>query len=377
MKKTFLSLLLAASTFSAYGQELLEGAKFFDNWSFGVKGGVITPLKHSPFFKSMRAATGVELTKQVTPAFGIGVEGMGYINTSESKTAFDASNVSLLGKVNLMNWWGGYTGTPRVFEIETVAGVGWLHSYVDGPGDDNAFSTKFGLNFNFNMGESRAWTLALKPAIIYNMEGDFDAHKSRFNGNNAVVEITAGLVYHFGNSNGEHHFTKAQARSQAEIDGLNRRINELISENDARQRDLSAANERADQLKRELDDCRNKKPEVQTVVETAKTLESVVTFRQGRSTIDASQLPNVERIATYLNKYKDARVVIKGYASPEGSLEVNERIARARAQAVMNLLVRKYRINATRITAEGQGVGNMFSEPDWNRVSICTIQEGK
>lgn len=44
MKKTFLSLLLAASTFSAYGQELLEGAKFFDNWSFGVKGGVITPL---------------------------------------------------------------------------------------------------------------------------------------------------------------------------------------------------------------------------------------------------------------------------------------------------------------------------------------------
>ena len=258
MKKTFLSLLLAASTFSAYGQELLEGAKFFDNWSFGVKGGVITPLKHSPFFKSMRAATGVELTKQVTPAFGIGVEGMGYINTSESKTAFDASNVSLLGKVNLMNWWGGYTGTPRVFEIETVAGVGWLHSYVDGPGDDNAFSTKFGLNFNFNMGESRAWTLALKPAIIYNMEGDFDAHKSRFNGNHAVVEITAGLVYHFGNSNGEHHFTKAQARSQAEIDGLNRRINELISENDARQRDLSAANERADQLKRELDDCRNK-----------------------------------------------------------------------------------------------------------------------
>lgn len=102
-----------------------------------------------------------------------------------------------------------------------------------------------------------------------------------------------------------------------------------------------------------------------------------MTFRQGRSTIDASQLPNVERIATYLNKHKDARVVIKGYASPEGSLEVNERIARARAQAVMNLLVRKYRINATRITAEGQGVGNMFSEPDWNRVSICTIQEGK
>ena len=25
--------------------------------------------------------------------------------------------------------------------------------------------------------------------------------------------------------------------------------------------------------------------------------------------------------------------------------------------------------------AEGQGVGNMFEEPDWNRVSICIIHE--
>jgi hypothetical protein len=29
--------------------------------------------------------------------------------------------------------------------------------------------------------------------------------------------------------------------------------------------------------------------------------------------------------------------------------------------------------SAGRIVAEGQGVGYMFEEPDWNRVSICTI----
>ncbi|MDY3268529.1 MAG: OmpA family protein, partial [Phocaeicola sp.] len=38
---------------------------------------------------------------------------------------------------------------------------------------------------------------------------------------------------------------------------------------------------------------------------------------------------------------------------------------------------KKYRIAASRITAEGQGIGAMFSEPDWNRVSICTLQENK
>ena len=49
----------------------------------------------------------------------------------------------------------------------------------------------------------------------------------------------------------------------------------------------------------------------------------------------------------------------------------------ARAQAVKSILVKKYKINDTRITAEGQGIGDMFSEPDWNRVSICTIEESR
>ena len=55
---------------------------------------------------------------------------MGYINTTQSKTAFDASDVSLLGKVNLMNLFAGYKGVPRLFEVEAVAGAGWLHYYV-------------------------------------------------------------------------------------------------------------------------------------------------------------------------------------------------------------------------------------------------------
>ena len=48
-----------------------------------------------------------------------------------------------------------------------------------------------------------------------------------------------------------------------------------------------------------------------------------------------------------------------------------------RAEAVKTILVKKYKISADRIKAEGQGVGNMFSEPDWNRVSISTIDDQK
>jgi len=118
-------------------------------------------------------------------------------------------------------------------------------------------------------------------------------------------------------------------------------------------------------------------PEVveKVVTKNKKTLESVVTFRVAKSTIDASQLPNVERIASYLNKYRNAKVSIKGYASPEGNLEKNKQLATARAEAVKNLLVKRYKISADRIQAEGNGIGDMFSEPDWNRVSIANIVE--
>lgn len=112
-----------------------------------------------------------------------------------------------------------------------------------------------------------------------------------------------------------------------------------------------------------------------TIDNTKKTLESVITFRQGRTTVDNSQLPNVERIATYLKNHKGASVLIKGYASPEGSVEVNERIARQRAEAVKNAGGQVWNCRRTDCS-RGPGVGNMFEEPDWNRVSICTINAG-
>ena len=66
---------------------------------------------------------------------------------------------------------------------------------------------------------------------------------------------------------------------------------------------------------------------------------------------------------------------MKGYASPEGSAEINAKLAKDRAEAVKALLERKYRISPGRIQAEGQGEGNKFSEPDWNRVAISTVSE--
>ena len=377
------SIILSAFVITAFAvnaqtdQMALQGTKLKDNWSIELKTCMVTPLTHSSFFKDARFTFGLGVTKQLTPIFGMEFQGMGYVNTTQSKTAIDVSDVSLLNKFNLMNLFGGYTGTPRLFEMEAVAGIGWMHYYMNGPGDDNSWSTRFGLNFNFNFGESKAWTLGIKPAIVYDMEGDFNAAKSRFNANNAAFELTAGVAYHFKGSNGKHHFTKVRVYDQAEINQLNANINNLRSQVDNRNSQINSAAQRIQVLQSELDNCRNQAAKVQTVVEveTSRVPESIITFRQGRSTVDASQLPNVERVANYMKKHADVTVVIKGYASPEGNLEFNKKLAQARAEAVKSILVKKYKINTSRITAEGQGIGDMFTDPDWNRVSICTIEE--
>ena len=376
MKKNILILcMLGVSVLTANGQTLLKGTKFMDNWSVGVKGGVTTPMTHSAFWKNSRPAMGVELSKQITPVLSLGTSFMGYINTSSSKTAFDASNIELLSKFNMMNLFGGYPGTPRIFEMEVVAGIGWLHDYVNGTGDANSWGTRLGMDFNFNIGKEKAWAISLKPSLVYDMEGDFNKYKSRFNANNAAFELTAGLTYHFKTSSGNRYFTEVRVYNQGEIDDLNASVNALRGQVNNKDGELNSANQKISGLQQELEACRTKVVPVETVVKTARVPESIITFRQGKSSVDASQLPNVERVASYMKKYADSKVVIKGYASPEGSVEVNARIAAARAEAVKTILVNKYKINPARITAEGQGVGDMFTEPDWNRVSICTIED--
>ena len=375
--KKFIAVIVACLTCSGiYAQRAYEGANLGDNWSIGIHAGVTTPLTHSAFFPNMRATWGLGIGKQLTPFFGMGVEAMTSINTTASKTAFDNTNVSLLTSVNLSNLFAGYWGTPRLFEIETVAGLGWLHYAQNGDGDRNSISSKLGLNFNFNLGEAKAWTIGIKPALVYDLNACGERNVG-FNANRAAWEITAGLKYHFRCSNGKHHISFAKLYDQAEVDALNGQINNLRQTNVDQEAKLTAANQRNAELEQQLADCKNQGPVIvtDTITNHKKTLESVVTFRQGGVSVVASQTPNVERIATYLKNHEKATVSIKGYASPEGKAEVNARIAQQRADAVKSLLVKRYKIAESRITAEGQGVGNMFEEPDWNRVSICTIHE--
>ena len=262
MKKSILlgALVLGAMTANA---QAVEQPGFFQNWSMGLDGGVTTPMTHHAFFGSMRGLVGLNVKKQITPTFGLGVEGQFGVNTSSwkgrihSNTAFDNSYVGTFGTVDLFNLFGGYNGSVRPFTIEALAGAGWGHYYqTGGVKDYNFFATKVGLNFNFNVSEDV--TIAIKPSIVWDMTpGTAEQTSVNYNVNKAAFNLQAGVTYHFGGNN----FNIVQPYNQAQIDALNGQVNDLRAALEASMANSAAWEANAADLANQLAACMNRAPQ--------------------------------------------------------------------------------------------------------------------
>ena len=374
MKKMILLSVFALGALTINAQTaVVKSGGFWDNWSIGIQGGGTMKMSGTGFFKSARPAFGLTIGKQWTPILGIDVQGMGYVNTTNSSTMVDASDVSLIGRMNLMNLFAGYEGMPRPFEIETVTGLGWLHHYMNGVGDTDDLSARVGLNFNFNLGEDAAWTIGLKPAVVFNLTGDYPSKKMALNRKHANMEILLGLTYHFADGDGNRHFAMVNTVDPMAFAAMNVEINDLREVLAAKDIELVGLADELLVVQNQLNEARNK--QVEASGKPIHILESVVAFPFNQSDVQSSQMSSLEHVANYLKKNPDANITVNGYASPEGTEEYNLQLSQRRADAVKNLLVSKYGIEADRINAIGHGVGDIFSEPAWNRVGICTIDE--
>ena len=277
-----------------------------------------------------------------------------------------------MATVNFSNWFGGYKGEPRAFEIIGLYGFGWERTF-NNKGFDNAnyLTSKVALDFAFNFGSKKQFQAYIEPAIYYALNGA-GYSGLKYNLDESRVQLNAGLVYRFGNSNGTHNFQIAQVRDQAEIDGLNAQINNLRNDLNGKDSRLAEKDRQIADLQKALDDCNNQPKTIVKNVksETVTNLQPTVLFRQGKSVIDPAQYAPLELIASYMRNHPEAKVEIRGYASPEGSPELNQKLSDARAQAVKDALVKKYKIAASRLTTKGMGVTDtLFEEVSFNRVA--------
>ena len=348
--KKFIFMLIAMFTFAigsinAQTQNDYAGSsKFTDNVSVTLQGGVLTSFDN--FYSGHTAMAPIVLVgvdKYVTPWLGFGVEGRTLIGTGHGSynkyTAFDYVNVSGLAKVNLANAFK-FDGTRKFFEPVVYTGLGWGHQTASyGDNHNNWMTYRAGAEFNFNLGEDRAWGIVVNPSVVWN-----DIDNGKLVKKNGSFEITAGVVYRFKNSNGKYSFAKAHLYDAAEVAALNKKINELESREPVVIEKIV------------------EKPVATNTVACVGSNVFIAPFKFNSSVLSDKCKSVLDNIA------EGTTVVIDAYASsePKSSAKYNTKLSVKRANAVKKYLESR----GVKVTdTAGHGM-----DDDFGRVAIVTVK---
>lgn len=374
-----LTLLVPGTGYAQSTQSNYAGSsRFLDNWSVGLSGGVNTNL-HT-WAAPQGGHFGIEFGRKFTPIIGFRVQAgvgvndlsnwQGHASHLHNGTVIDNVYTYLLGTFNLTNALFGYNGAPHVFEIVAAAGVGYGHGFNSvGNAQPNAVMfkdallTKAGFDLDFNIGASKAWTISLRPSVVFNTAGH-----AQYCAAHAVFQTDAAVVYHFKNSNGKHCMGKAVLRDEAEIAMKDNLISQLNKENT----DIKSENKA---LKKALTDELAKPVKVDTIkvntraVGTDDPYTMSIKFKQG-----STKIINESDVAVLAEQIKAAgkKVNIFGYASTEGSEKFNNKLSEQRAMVVKQALA-KYGIKNLLGKAIGMGATDKFSTDslEANRVAVA------
>lgn len=337
MKKILLMLALFSAVVTANAQTATENSNAFDNVGVGVTAGVSAPLDFNSGCP-LNTNWGLKITKGITPVIGFQIEGLAFLNDnhfSDLKTAVKATNVSLNGALNLSNFFWGYKGTPRAFEVSAVTGLGWLHAWNT---SENSLTAKTGLDLAFNIGKNKAHSLVLTPAVYWNLH-KIDA--IQFNKKGAQLALNLTYVYHFKTSNGTHHFKTY---------------------------DVGAMNNEINYLRGKLDEYEKREPKlVERIVEKKVVVptntEWFVQFAQKSAELTAEAKATLDKIG------EDLVVDVIGTSSPEGDAEFNQRLSEKRAAVVADYLTKRgVKVNSW----VGKGVQIGLAT---NRLAIVTVAQ--
>ena len=383
MKKLVLLFAAMVVAVSAQAQTVTE-SKTMDNFYIGINGGVATKATGHKWMDDLNPNAGLRIGRWFTPVFGLAVESNAYFSNKpycSTGTAVRFLNSSLLGTVNFTNWFGGYPGEPRRFEVVGLYGLGWGHLFghpynygeeeallpIVTPSfpqivNRNNLTSKAAIDLVFNLGARKAWQFYVEPSVTWGLndviypdrQGTTETVLGKsgleYNINKMYVQLNAGFIYKFKNSNGTHNFTVAQLRNQAEIDGLNAEINRLRDELAKKPKEIIKEVEVV------------KEVPGKNVVREVKVEDLVfVTFAQGKSELT----PDAREALANIKPGKHVQIV--GTASPEGNPELNQKLSQARADAVAQYL-------ETRGVAVDEATGKGVQGTTSNRLAVVYVK---
>ena len=328
MKKFILMMAMMFATIcSVSAQTAIETPKVFDNTYVSVNVGASTPLALDHVFP-LNTSAGVAVGKWFSPVWGAEVEGTAWFGSHAfggTQSRFDylgighnvvrGHYVGVNGLVNLSNLFGGYKGTPRLFEVSTMLGTGWIHTYNANVSDkaNNGLGIKTGIDLAFNLGKEKAHTLSVRPAVLWDVTSAAGTMPLQFDKRFAQLYLGVAYTYHFKTSNGTRYFKTY---------------------------DVGAMQDEINRLREELA-CKPK--EVIKEVVTERVVEKVVAtdnnvtvyFTKGSAELSDAAKTSLDNLG------QNAVVDVKGYADEVGPEKFNQALSEKRANAVADYLTNR------------------------------------
>ena len=365
------AMLFAGAT--AMAQETITEYSYVPNWYIQGQFGGQETLGESSFGHLFNPNAQIAVGYNFNPYIGLRLA----VNGWQSKGALDFQDPvgnqrwkwnyiapTLDAVVNLTNVFGGYNPN-RLVDVDLFAGVGanlaWnnkeavcasdrLESFEADPlallwrKNKQNFVGQFGLDLNFNVSEHVALGIELMANVLpdnYNSKQAFNADWY-FNG-------LAGIKYTFGP---KYNKTTRVVEVPVQQPQIIERIIEKVIE-------PAPVTNVVDEVVR---------PEI---------LRRDIFFRINTATITKDEMYKVNEVAQFLKDHPNAKVVITGYADKgTGTLAINLRLSKQRAEIVANTLKKNYSIAADRIIVKSMGEAEEqpYADPVDNRVAICVCE---
>ena len=361
------------STFSSFGHD-----KTHMGWAAGIYGG----YRFNPIFSAELSARygEVNLSAQdccVERNYWLGSDGMLY---NASVLGMDSWEYAQLKSHVRMGWYGarGHVNllgllrntahsrwtvavSPHLYAVTTCADIQTLA--------DNAEvmkgSTRWHLGYGASLQAGYQLTSNLNLGIysgLTRLSGErMDGMPEHLHKNNFVWESGIRLGISFAKTKKEK-LMETSPMPQQEV--LMQETQQALKQETQQQESAPEVNT-AKQL--QTTDKAETKVAVQGAAESAKVTFPAIYFGFNRITIRPSEVSKLKNILCILKENPEMKVTVTGWCDTRGSVAVNRRISRQRAQALKTWLVKRG-IAASRISVVGKGSDASRTAPKARRV---------
>ena len=361
------------STFSSFGHD-----KTHMGWAAGIYGG----YRFNPIFSAELSARygEVNLSAQdccVERNYWLGSDGMLY---KASVLGMDSWEYAQLKSHVRMGWYGarGHVNllgllrntahsrwtvavSPHLYAVTTCADIQTLA--------DNAEvvkgSTRWHLGYGASLQAGYQLTSNLNLGIyssLTRLSGErMDGMPEHLHKNNFVWESGIRLGISFAKTKKEK-LMETSPMPQQEV--LMQETQQALKQETQQQESAPEVNT-AKQL--QTTDKAETQVAVQGAAESAKVTFPAIYFGFNRITIRPSEVSKLKNILCILKENPEMKVTVTGWCDTRGSVAVNRRISRQRAQALKNWLVKRG-IAASRISVVGKGSDASRTAPKARRV---------